>query len=120
VIWFLAWIIAAFPALPRFGHGLTSIPRIQLLQPIKAMGLGSRRHRTMCQKQKWSLVGGESGFSGVMFLDCAVEARAQRCGLRTPEARATDVVGFGSRRETTSQRDPRGAQAGRTWTIKEV
>jgi hypothetical protein len=64
VIWFLAWIIAAFPALPRFGHGLTSIPRIQLLQPINAMGLGSRRHRTMCQKQQWYLVGGRKRVIG--------------------------------------------------------
>jgi len=57
---------------------------------------------------------------GVMFLDCAVEAKAQQRGLQPLEARATDVVGFGSRRETMSQRDPRGAQAGRTWTIQEV
>jgi hypothetical protein len=49
---------------------------------------------------------------GVMFLDCAVEAKAQRCGLHPPEARATDVVGFGSRRETTSQKGP---ERGPSW-----
>jgi hypothetical protein len=41
-----------------------------------------------------------------MFLDCAVEAKAQRCGLQAPEARATDAVGFESRREATSQLGP--------------
>jgi hypothetical protein len=51
----------------------------------------------MCQKQEWSLAGGMKGLRGVMFLNCAVEAKAQRCGLQPPEARATDVVGFGSR-----------------------
>jgi hypothetical protein len=49
---------------------------------------------------------------GVMFLDCAVEAKAQQCGLQPPEARATDVVGFGSRRETTSQTGP---ERGLSW-----
>ena len=49
---------------------------------------------------------------GVMFLDCAVEAKAQRCGLQPPEARATDVVGFGSRRETMSQKGP---ERGPSW-----
>ena len=48
----------------------------------------------------------------VMFLDCAVEAKAQQCGLQPPEARATDVVGFGSRRETTSQLGP---ERGLSW-----
>ena len=47
-----------------------------------------------------------------MFLDCAVEAKAQRCGLHPLEARATDVVGFGSRRETTSQKGP---ERGPSW-----
>jgi hypothetical protein len=46
------------------------------------------------------------GLSGAMFLDCAVEAKAQRCGLQPPEARATDAVGFESRREATSQLGP--------------
>ncbi len=49
---------------------------------------------------------------GVMFLDCAVEAKAQRCGLQPPEARATDAVGFESRREAMSQLGP---ERGLSW-----
>jgi hypothetical protein len=59
-----------------------------------------------------SRIGCQVSGQGVMFLDCAVEAKAQRRGLRPPEARATDVVGFGSRRETMSQTGP---ERGLSW-----
>jgi hypothetical protein len=82
------------------------LPKFQLLQPNKALGLGFWRPQAMCQKQEWSLAGGNQSCKGVKVLDCAVEAKARQCGLHLREARATDAVGFGSRRETTSQSGP--------------
>ena len=96
------------------------MPRFQLLQPIEAMGLGFSGIGPRAKNKSGPWMGGIRGFQRVMFLDCAVEAKAQRCGLRPPEARATDVVGFGSRREAMSQKGPERVRAGRTWTIKEV
>jgi hypothetical protein len=88
------------------------MPRFQLLQPIKALGLGFRGIGPRAKNKSGPWMGGLWGFVGVMFLDCAVEAKAQRFGLRPLEARATDVVGFGSRRETMSQKGP---ERGPSW-----
>jgi hypothetical protein len=44
VICLPAWIAAASPALPRFApQSLILLPRFQLLQSIKALGLGLRQ-----------------------------------------------------------------------------
>jgi hypothetical protein len=85
---------------------LNLMPRFQLLQPIKALVLGFMGIGPRAKNKSGPWMGGPGGFRGAIFLDCAVEAKAQRCGLQPPEARATDAVGFESRREATSQLGP--------------